>query len=305
MRTPLSVIALLTLAGSALASEPSPPTDKPKQQAAAKPTNGKETRGGTLPFEDPLAREKLAKELWITKGVQGGFKTDDLWILQTPAQPQGATGNNEESPKAANSFGNWPTPQSASPNRSNDMIDEDRRRMVQEWERFVFGEPKKDPNRTDPANDLWQRPESKADNPATPAEGGAKTAEPTISFNNSSLPSTPNDLSSKPATAGSEVRFSPFDSQKVPGLRPETWNPSAVRDSRLPMGGTLPQAPSIGLSIGDPLAPVSPNAQPIAPFPPNMNFGYPQNNLKIPGSQQGPVPAPRAHSTDSFIPRQW
>lgn len=302
-------VLILAMAGSVIAAEPSAPAGTQGRQPQAQQPKEKPRAHSALPFDDPLAREKLERDLWITKGVQGGFKTRDLWILQPPNPPTTAIDNGDPSPTTS-SLGSWPgNKTSPGANKSENLTAEERARLIKEWERFVFGEPKQDPNRKNPSEDLWRRPTDRTDAAANPATDDAfkypaKKTEPSISLNLPGVSPMPDPLQTKQDPPGNDARFSPFGSSEVPGLRPESWNPTGTRDSRFSLPGMLPQN-SLGLPGANTPGAIAPNSLPSAPVGPNLSFGQPPNDLKMPGAPQGPVPTPRAHSTDSFAPRQW
>lgn len=276
-------------------------------------------RQDTMPFDDPLARQKLDDDLWITKGLQGGFKTEELWILQPPAGATPAPSNNDTGkPQGRGTFGAWPgTSGARDPDRPADLTDEERARLVKEWERFVFGEPKP-PGERGAFTDPWKQPEADDNSPSTPGSAGGPT-KPTLGFaplGTTVGPALPGDftagnqtpdLSLRPCIGGSDrqMPFSPVGADRVPGMRPEDWLPNSSRNPGFPLAGTLPQTPQDLPGSGTPTF-GAPNASPHSPFAPQMpgmGFGLPQNGFQIPGGTQGPVPAPRAHSTDSFMPR--
>jgi len=304
-----AAVLILAMAGSVIAAEPSTPAVTQGRQPQAKQPKEKPSARSALPFEDPLAREKLEKDLWITKGVQGGLKTRDLWILQPPNPA--STSNDDGDPSTATSaLGSWPgNKTSPSANKSDNLTAEERARLIKEWERFVFGEPKEDPNRKNPSDDLWRQPTDRPDATSNPATDDAfkypvKKAEPSISLNLPGASPMPDPFQPKQDIPRNDPRFSPFGSSDVPGLRPESWDPAGTRNSQFSLPGMIPQN-SVGLPGANTPGTIAPNLLPSAPVGPNLSFGQPPNNLNMPGAPQGPVPSPRAHSTDSFAPRQW
>ncbi|HPA20332.1 MAG TPA: hypothetical protein PLU30_21460 [Verrucomicrobiae bacterium] len=323
MRTLVPILALTAAWPAAWAQQPAAPAPEPQ----ARPTPARESKPkppdrDTLPFDDPLARQKLDHDLWITKGVQGGFKTEELWILQPPAAIAAPTATETAQPKDRNAPGSWSAMSgSMNQNRPEELTAEERVRLFQEWERFVFGEPKKSTDRSGGITDPWRKSETRDDNPRvsseppkadfkiSPLNPTLGSAQPQDSAVGSLAPNTPPPPRTE--TTDIDAKFSPFGAPVVPGLRPEGWSPDAYRNSSLPLSGIVPQTPlglPGGLPATDPRTMSTPNTLPFSPFSPQapgMNFGLPQNNPQMPGAPQGPTPTPRAHSTDSFMPRQW
>lgn len=321
MRALLSVLTLAAVLPMATAQQQpareSPPPDQARPDSGKRPEPS--PRRDTTPFEDPLARQKLDDDLWITKGLQGGFKTDDLWILHPPQGSAPAAKDNDTlQPLGRGTFGAWPgSPASKDANRPPELTDEERARLVKEWENFVFGEPKSSSHRS-VFGDPWSQPKTDGDGPSSSRPSDEST-KPTIGSAPSDAPAEPSlqgdltfgtqnpDVSLRPrmANPGQENPFSPFGPTSVPGLRPEGWLPNGSPSTSYPLTGGFPQT-SQGLPGSTDPTFGTPNATPLSPFTPQMpgmNFGPPQNNFQFPGGPQGPTPTPRAHSTDSFMPR--
>ncbi|MCC6355056.1 MAG: hypothetical protein IT577_14290 [Verrucomicrobiae bacterium] len=319
----LSHILMLVGALSAAMAQPSPPRETPAPDKAPqdkdKPARPPHQPDGK-PFDDPLARQKLDDDLWITKGLQGGFKTDELWILQSPSGPNPGSGDSGgERDQNPSKFGAWPGSQAPrDPNRPAELSDQERMRLFQEWERFVFGEPKDSRGRS-PFADAPRRsgtrddeasPGTKAPTPPadSPGIGLRDTGIDPLAQGGFTLGTQPPDPLARPRADTTEPKppFSSFGAQPVPGLRSEDWFPNNSPSSPQALGTAPfpnPQYPAgtIPPAFGAP--------QPSTPSPfntqiPGMGFGLPQNSLQIPGGPQGPVPTPRAHSTDSFMKRE-
>ncbi len=317
---PIAVFAA-ALASADGADSPLPGNEPaPREAATTEPKLRQADRPDALPFEDPLARMKLKDDLWITKGIQGGFKTDDLWILQTPAPPAAAPETSEiDSGLGRDALGAWPTTRGAGDaNRTDDASQAERLRQMQEWERFVFGEPKPAANRSSFSDPWGQRDNDAGTTRGTPSSDPRGISQPIVPPDSpigtgfAGEFGAPSTIGNPPATSvgrpaePATPSLSPFGPNAVPGLRSQDWLPQDSRSSPLNPAGALPEMP---LDLRGPTpqgisAPDRATFSPFAPQMPGMGFAPPQNNFQIPGGPQGPVPAPRAHSTDSFMPRQ-